>query len=403
MKQQNSPVFESKKIRYASADTPEQIYKQIRQGAEKYFSENKLPKHATVFMAYKTTVLVALILTGYWLLTQITTFDEALMAYFVLTFSSLILSINLGHDAAHHAVTGNKRTDDFIFQTIFALQGLSGYVWQVRHNYSHHVLPNVKEHDTDLAITNLVLLELDTAEVKWFHRYQHIYAPFLYAFTSFHLLFVQDFKFFLEKNHANLRFGKIPVSEWIKMIGFKFLYFGLTFGLPMAFIALPFWQIALAWALIHAAVSVFVAFTFFISHHVTELDYVDSGATHDLISDSWIHHQITTTIDFEQDSPLANFLFGGFNLHVAHHVFPEISHEHYPAMTRMIRDVLAKNNASDWYKSFSFTEGCVSHLRHLKNVAQRAFEKEIIEEESDYSNVEPTTILAYENGHHLDS
>ena len=392
MKHQNAPAFESKKIRYASADTPNLIYKQIRQGAEKYFTENKLPKHATAFMAYKVAALVVLIIAGYWSLTQLETFSGALAAYFLLSFTSLILSINLGHDAAHHAVTGNKRTDDFIFQTIFALQGLSGYVWQVRHNYSHHVLPNVKEHDTDLEITNLILFEPNTEIARWYHRYQHIYAPFLYAFTSFHLLFVQDFKFFLEKDHANLHFGRIPVIEWVKMLSFKVLYLGLTFGLPMAFGSLDFLQVVAAWALIHMSVSVFVAFTFFISHHVTELDYVGSGANHDLISDSWIHHQITTTIDFEPDNAFANFLFGGFNLHVAHHVFPEISHEHYPAMTRMIRQVLADNNASDWYKSFSFTEGCASHIQHLKNIAEKAFADET-EEEIDFEIAEPITNL----------
>ncbi len=392
MRHQNAPSFESKKIRYASADTPNLIYKQIRQGAERYFKENQLPKHATAFMAYKAAVLVVLILGSYWSLTQLETFGGALAVYFVLGFASLILSINLGHDAAHHAVTGVKRIDDLIFQSIFALQGLSGYVWQIRHNYSHHVLPNVKEHDTDLEITNLILFEPNPEAARWYHRYQHIYASFLYSFTSFHLIFVQDFKFFLEKYHANLRLGRIPLIEWVKMLSFKVLYFGLTFGLPMAFGSLDFLQVVAAWALIHMSVSVFVAFTFFISHHVQELDYVGSGANHDLISDSWIHHQITTTIDFEPDNAFANFLFGGFNLHVAHHVFPEISHEHYPAMTRMIRQVLADNNASDWYKSFSFTEGCASHIQHLKNIAEKAFADET-EEEIDFEIAEPITNL----------
>jgi linoleoyl-CoA desaturase len=402
MAYQTSPAFETKKIRYASSDTPDLIYKQIRQAADAYFTEKDLPKHATVFMAYKAAALVAIIIGGYWSLTQIETFTGAVVAFFILTFFSLILSINLGHDAAHHAVTGVKWADDLIFQTIFALQGLSGYVWQVRHNYSHHVLPNVKEHDSDMELTKLIMLEPDAEAASWYHRFQHIYASFLYMFVSFHLIFVQDFKFFTQRDQANLHFEHIPLREWVKMLSFKCLYFGLTFGLPMVFSSLDFIHILGAWALVHAVVSVFVAFTFFISHHVTELDYVDSGAHHDLISDSWIHHQIVTTIDFEPDNRFANFLFGGFNLHVAHHVFPEVSHEHYPALTKLIRAVLAKNNASDWYKSFTFMEGCASHLQHLKNVAERAFGEELAEE-PDFTNIETPTILAYENGHPLSS
>ena len=65
----------------------------------------------------------------------------------------------------------------------------------------------------------------------------------------------------------------------------------------------------------------------------------------------------------------------------------------------MIREVLAKNNASDWYKSFSFMEGCASHLQHLKNVAEQSGEEQ--EEDPDFNNIDTTTILAYENSHHF--
>jgi fatty acid desaturase len=70
------------------------------------------------------------------------------------------------------------------------------------------------------------------------------------------------------------------------------------------------------------------------SHHVTELDYVNSNPQQQLVADSWIHHQITTTIDFNPESRFANFIFGGFNIYVAHHVFPKVSHEHYPSLTQ---------------------------------------------------------------------
>ncbi|MEN9611226.1 MAG: hypothetical protein RLZZ628_2040 [Bacteroidota bacterium] len=366
----HSPPFEVKKIRYESSDTPEQIYRKIRQGAEQYFVQTGLPKHATVFMAYKMCILVTCIGFGYYFLTQANRFPTLFLAYFLLTFASLLLSINLGHDAAHHAVTGNSRIDNFIFQTIFALQGLSGYVWQIRHNYSHHVLPNVMEHDSDMEMTHLILLEPDPAKAKWYHAYQHIYAPFLYTFVSLQLLFVQDFKLFLQKDQANLHLGKIPVIEWVKMIGFKVLYFAITFGLPFIFCATPMWEVVVAWLLVHAIVSVFVAFTFFISHHVTELEYIEPNQEQHIVADSWIRHQITTTIDFNPESRIANFIFGGFNIHVAHHVFPEVSHEHYPALTKIIRTILAEHGLDDWYKSYTFRQGCVSHLRHLKNITK---------------------------------
>ena len=373
MSRQTTAAFETKKIRYACSDTPEHIYRQIKESVEGYFKDTNLPKHATIANVYKMVFLAALTVIGYWSLTQVNTFYGMAASYMLLTFASMILSINLGHDAAHHAVTGNKRIDDTIFKSIFAAQGISGYVWQVRHNYSHHVLPNVKEHDSDMELTKLILLEHDSEGARWYHRFQHIYAPFLYSMVSFSLLFAQDFKFFTQKSQANLYFEKIPRIEWFKMLIFKAAYFTITFGLPMYFSSLSFVQIFGAWALVHCVVSVFVAFTFFISHHVTELDYIGSGENSDLVSDSWIHHQITTTVDFSPECKFSHFLFGGFNLHIAHHIFPEVSHQHYPALTKIIKNVLAENNASDWYKSFSFRQGCISHIKHLRNIGQQSY------------------------------
>ena len=119
--------------------------------------------------------------------------------------------------------------------------------------------------------------------------------------------------------------------------------------------------------------SVFLAFTFFISHHVMEADYAQAEVTNKMVPDSWVHHQIVTTIDFLPESPLANYIFAGFNLHTAHHIFPEVSHVHYPALTRIIKETMEENNLN-WYKSYSFMDGVRSHFKKLKKNGQDQFE-----------------------------
>ena len=47
-------------------------------------------------------------------------------------------------------------------------------------------------------------------------------------------------------------------------------------------------------------------------------------------------HQLTTTADFSVDSKVAEFLFGGLNYQVEHHLFPRISHVHYPAIQKIV-------------------------------------------------------------------
>ncbi|MFN6048573.1 MAG: fatty acid desaturase, partial [Bacteroidota bacterium] len=70
-------------------------------------------------------------------------------------------------------------------------------------------------------------------------------------------------------------------------------------------------------------------------------------------------------------SYLAHFIFGGFNTHIAHHVFPDVCHIHYPAITKIIHETLVENNVGHWYKSFTFIDGVKSHIKHLKATAHQ--------------------------------
>jgi linoleoyl-CoA desaturase len=212
------------------------------------------------------------------------------------------------------------------------------------------------------------LILFDPSEgVKWFHKYQYIYAPFLYQFGTLVLFLYQDYEMLERREHGNLLINKIPLLEWAKFFAAKIIHLTFYLGIPITFCHQSWSAILMAYLVMHFAVSTFMMFTFVISHHVMEVDYVTPENESTLVGDAWIRHQIVTTIDFNESSRVANFIFGGFNLHVAHHVFPEINHTHYPALTAIIKDVLTENNL-DWYKSFSFMDGCRSHIKHLKRV-----------------------------------
>jgi len=48
-------------------------------------------------------------------------------------------------------------------------------------------------------------------------------------------------------------------------------------------------------------------------------------------------HQIETTQDFSPQNPVLNWYMGGLNNQVAHHLFPHISHIHYPSIQKVIQ------------------------------------------------------------------
>ena len=374
----------NKKLKYETKDSKNKVHEQIRLKVDSYFKTKNITRNGNFSLLIKTLVLFGLLGFSYYCLVHSSSFSTLLFSFIAFGFVFLILGINIGHDAAHTCVTGNKQLDNLLFQLTFGLQGLSGYVWQIRHNSSHHIFPNVYGNDTDLEISPLILISQEQKKMK-LHKYQHLYAPLIYMLFSLSWIFYVDFSMLFKKQHANIRMGKIPTVEIIKLVVIKITYLIIFLVVPYLLIPLPFLYILSTYLIMNFVVSIFLALTFFISHHVKETEYTEVK-NNMVVADSWIQHQIVSTIDFSTESPIGNFIFGGFNLHIAHHIFPNMSHIHYPTVTRIIKETLEENNLS-WYKSFGFLDGVKSHFSLLKKNGNEVFEKVKTEEVPDVSNL----------------
>ena len=49
-------------------------------------------------------------------------------------------------------------------------------------------------------------------------------------------------------------------------------------------------------------------------------------------------HQIETTVNFARKNHLLNWYIGGLNFQIEHHLFPRISHVHYPALSEIVEN-----------------------------------------------------------------
>lgn len=366
-------------FKYLSKDSPDLILKQIKVKVDNYFLDNDYTKNGNGNLALKFIAqLTLVIVSAYWVF-HANSFLTLCLAYLSVGFSMLLLGINFGHDGAHGCLTGNKRFDGTLFQIIYAMQGLGGYMWQIRHNSAHHIFPNVYDRDSDLEMSPLILLN-PKQKSKPIHKYQHIYAPFLYLIVTLFWIFAEDFIILIRKDSANSRIKKIPTIEWIKIVSIKLIYIFNFIVLPTLIADFSLFQVVGAFLIMHFIVSFFLTFTFFISHHIQEIRYVRANEETNIIENSWLSHQINTTIDFHPTSYIAHFLFGGFNTHIAHHIFPEICHIHYPTLTQIVKKTLEENNVGHWYKSFTFWEGMRSHILHLKQTAHEILENQEHEE-----------------------
>lgn len=360
-------------FKYSSKDSPDFILKQIKGKVDTYFITNHYSKNGNGYLLLKFMAQLALVISSVYWVFHATSYFSLCLAYLSVGFTMLMMGINFGHDGAHGCLTGNKKFDGTLFQILYAIQGLGGYMWQIRHNSAHHIFPNVYDRDSDLEMSPLILLN-PKQKSKPIHKYQHIYAPFLYVIVTLFWIFVEDFVILIRKDSANAKIKKIPTIEWIKIIAIKLIYLFNFIVLPTIVTHFSWQQIIGAFLIMHFIVSVFLTFTFFISHHIQEIEYVRANEETNIIENSWLSHQINTTIDFHPDSPIAHFIFGGFNTHIAHHIFPEICHIHYPTLTKIVKETLEENKVGYWYKSFTFWQGVKSHIRHLKRTAHEIFD-----------------------------
>ena len=56
------------------------------------------------------------------------------------------------------------------------------------------------------------------------------------------------------------------------------------------------------------------------------------------LEDEWAVHQLKTTANFATNNKVVSWLVGGLNFQIEHHLFPKISHVHYPAISKIIRN-----------------------------------------------------------------
>ena len=70
-----------------------------------------------------------------------------------------------------------------------------------------------------------------------------------------------------------------------------------------------------------------------------ELEFPQPSDTTDkvMMENEWAIHQVKTTANFATKNKLITWYMGGLNYQIEHHLFPKISHVHYPAISKIVK------------------------------------------------------------------
>jgi linoleoyl-CoA desaturase len=150
----------------------------------------------------------------------------------------------------------------------------------------------------------------------------------------------------------------------------KVFYLTYMLILPFYFSSQSFGIILLSFFSLHVIQSLYLAFTFLITHHVEGTAYPERHAS-GKIQKSWVLNQIESSNDFYPFSKTANFIFGGFNNHIAHHLFPQVPHIYYPEISKVIYATLKEHGIEPCHTTY--IGGIRSHLRWMKTLGNQKF------------------------------
>ena len=269
------------------------------------------------------------------------------------------IGFSVMHDGGHGASSRHTWINRVAARGLDMIGG-SSLLWHFKHNIIHHQFPNVEGIDDDIAAEPWLRMGNHT-EHRWFHRGQHLYFPLAYSFLSGKWLVFDDFRSMLSGRMGQLEAPKMSKLQAAEILAWKTLTFGWAFVLPTV---LHSWVFALVTFAIWSAASGFVmAIVFQLAHCVEEADFTAAPAKGERLPQTWARRQLDTTIDFAPNNPFLTWYLGGLNFQIEHHLFPLVSHVHYPALRPLIKEVCDAHGAPHVTRSFFGALG--SHLRHL--------------------------------------
>lgn len=279
-------------------------------------------------------------------------------------FVSLLFAFNTAHEFSHDNIFKNKKLNNFCYTAIFTLIGAHAESWKNKHINTHHFAPNVEGLDPDIKMTKLIRV-LPNSKHYWFNTFQHLYTPFLYTVYSLIWVFFKDTVIlYRHEKHIDRKGFVYHLSFWLQ----KAVYITLLLVLPILFSGQSWQMVVTAFLMMHLCMSSVLIFVIVMSHHVDGADYPDRDSSGN-IATSWHMNQIKSSNDFYPFSKTANFLFGGFNNHITHHLFPNVHHYYYPGINVILYDILLKNGIKP--NETTFMGGVVSHLRLLKRMSAK--------------------------------
>jgi linoleoyl-CoA desaturase len=340
----------------------------VKKRVDQYFLDRHLSKLGDKKLFLKTIILLLLYLAPFVLLNLLSPgWMVSLLLWTIMGIGMAGLGMSVMHDANHGAYASNQGVN-WCMSHVLNIMGGSTVNWKLQHNILHHTYTNITGMDDDIA--NKPALRL-SPHSPWYpsHRYQWWHAFFLYGLTSLYWATAKDFAQWVRyrRNKVNNSSARSYKLLLLRLIVDKLIYFFVFLVVPTLIFHVPFAMVITGFLWMHFLAGVVLTVTFQLAHSLEGTDH--PVPVEGIIENDWAIHQMHTTMNFSPGNKWLSWYVGGLNFQVEHHLFPRISHVHYPAIAPIVQ-ATAKEFGIPYLQNLTFISALEAHVRFLKNLGK---------------------------------
>lgn len=348
--------------------TSNTFHQELKKRVNKYFEERKKSSTGNMNLFFKAGLFFTAYVALYVHLVYFTPNAWlALLECVLLGCFTAAIGFNVMHDGGHGSFSKSKIVNKLAAVSANFV-GVSHIMWSTKHNIIHHTYTNIDGVDDDIEIKPYLRM-CSTQKRYKIHRFQHYYVWFLYTLLHLIWVFLTDYQKYFRKRIGTVPIKKMSVKE-------HFAFWGAKVGYLLLFVVIPIYKVGFAdWAIGFLAASLVTGFiisiVFQLAHTVEETAFPMPENDTNKIENEWAIHQVQTTANFATKNRLISWLVGGLNFQIEHHLFPKVSHVHYPAISKIIKQTCADFNVK-YIEYPKMRHAIASHAAFLRKMGRVA-------------------------------
>ncbi len=350
------------------AQVSQGFHSELKRRISEYFASTNQKPTGNFQLYLKATVLVTSYVALYTHLVFFTPHIAiAVVECVMLGMATAFIGFNIMHDGAHGSFSNSTIINKLAAFSLNILGG-SHFMWNIKHNIIHHAYTNVDGVDDDID-AGILLRMAATQPKRKFHKFQHVYFWVLYCILYIYWIFVSDYRKYFRGKIGEMPLKKMSTKDHLTFWGYKLVHLGLFVGLPIFTWGIGAW--AIGFVIFTTVAGFILSIVFQLAHTVEHTHFPMPDVVTGRIEDEWAIHQVKTTANFATSNRVVSWFVGGLNFQVEHHLFPKISHVHYPKINKIVKETCQKFGV-EYIEYPSVGKAIKSHINYLKEMGRAA-------------------------------